>query len=449
MTQVGEAIARYHKLIESGPYIDLGWAQALQEQLKAAKLGGRAISPVLRPHFLSARDYTAMAKVAETVSSAIARVEQLALSTPALLARIQLLPAERMLAQVEPGYSFAGVSGQLDTVMNNSSMTFVNHRADAPAGVLYGDTLGDLYYEAPPVKEFRKKYKLKKLGGTKFLLSALIKSYKDSGGKQKRPRIAIAELKAPFSGGAGDYAQLADFFTKEGYPTEVVSPDQLEYRNGVLRRGEFAIDILYRRIRLQEFLVRFDLSHPLVRAYKEHAVCMVNSFRSEVGAKRAIFDLLTDDAVTAKFPAAERKAIKDHIPWTRVVQAAKTTYNGHVVDLPDYVMKHRAKLILKPNDDSPDQHSFRGAETDSIGWEKALRQAMRTPYVVQEVADPAKVVFPLMQYGSLMMKEMQVDVHPHSFYGKVHGCSSWLSISDSQSFSTLTGLAPTFILEGK
>ena len=419
MTQVGEAIARYHKLIESGPYIDLGWAQALQEQLKAAKLGGRAISPVLRPHFLSSRDYAAMAKTAETISSAMARVEQMALATPSLLARIQLLPAERMLAQVDPGYAFAGVTGQLDTVLNNGSMKFSNHHADAPAGVLFGDMLADVYYEAPPVKEFRKKYKLKKLGGTKFLL------------------------------GASDFAQLAEFFASEGYPTEIVSPEQLEYRNGVLRHGDFAIDILYRRIRLQEFLVRFDLSHPMVRAYKEHAVCMVNSFRAEVGAKRAIFDLLTDDAVTEKFPAIERRAIKEHIPWTRVVQAAKTTHKGHTVDLPDFVMKHRAKLILKPNDDSPDQHSFRGSETDDIGWEKALRQAMRTPYVVQEVADPAKVVFPLMQYGSLMMKEMQVDVHPHSFYGKVHGCSSWLSIIGSQSFSTLTGLAPTFVLEGK
>lgn len=449
MTQVGEAIARYHKLIESGPYIDLGWAQALQEQLKTAKLGGRAISPVLRPHFLSGRDYAAMAKTAETISSAMARVEQMALATPALLARIQLLPAERMLAQVDPGYALQGVTGQLDAVLNNGSMKFSNHHADAPAGVLYGDTLADVYYEAPPVKEFRKKYKLKKLGGTKFLLGALIKSYKDFGGKQKRPRIAIVELKQPFAGGPGDFTQLAEFFTSEGYPTEVVSPDQLEYRNGVLRRGEFAIDIVYRRIRLQEFLVRFDLSHPMVRAYKEHAVCMVNSFRAEVSTKRAIFDLLTDDAITQKFPAIERRAIKEHIPWTRLVQAAKTTHKGHTVDLPDFVMKHRAKLILKPNDDSPDQHSFRGSETDDIGWEKALRQAMRTPYVVQEVAEPAKVVFPLMQYGSLMMKEMQVDVHPHSFYGKVHGCSSWLSIIGSQSFSTLTGLAPTFVLEGK
>jgi hypothetical protein len=176
---------------------------------------------------------------------------------------------------------------------------------------------------------------------------------------------------------------------------------------------------------------------------------MVNSFRSELGGKKAVFDLLTDDEVTAKFPALEKRAIKDFIPWTRMVHAAKTSYKGHIVDLPEFVMKHRAKLVLKPNDDSAELNSFRGADTDDLGWEKALRQAMRIPYVVQEVAEPARAVFPLMQYGSLMMKEMQVDVHPHSFLGKVHGCSSWLSVAGTSSFSTLTGLAPTFLLEGK
>ncbi len=450
MTQVSEAIARYHKLIESEPYIDLAWAQALQERMKAEKLGSRPVSPVLRPHFITNREYTALVKAAETVSGAIERVEQMALSTPSLLARMQLLPAERMLAAVDPGYSYFSVTGLLDTSFNNGSLRFVSHDAEAPSGVVFGDTLADLFYEAPPVREFRKKYKLKKLGGTKYLLQALLKAYKDFGGKQKKPRIAIVEFRQPFqSAELSEYALLAEHFTREGFPTVIVSPDQLEFRNSTLRRGDFTIDIVYRRIKLQEFLVRFDLSHPLMRAYKEHAVCMVNSFRSELGAKKAIFDLLTDDAVTARFPAAERKAIKDHIPWTRLVQAAKTTYHGHTVDLPEFVMKHRAKLVLKPNDDSADQNSFRGADTDEIGWEKALRQAMRTPYVVQEVAEPARAVFPLLQYGSLMMKEMQVDVHPHSFLGKVHGCSSWLTVAGSNTFSTLTGLAPTFLLEGK
>ena len=80
-------------------------------------------------------------------------------------------------------------------------------------------------------------------------------------------------------------------FRREGYRTEVISPDQLEYRNGVLRRGDFTIDLIYRRVRVSEFLVRFDLNHPLVRAYRDRAVCVVNSFRSEMAQRRAIFDL--------------------------------------------------------------------------------------------------------------------------------------------------------------
>src|SRR6185437_13956822 len=129
---------------------------------------------------------------------------------------------------------------------------FVSHHSDAPAGVVYGDTLADLFYDAPPVKEFRKKYKLIKLGGTKFLLQALLKAYKDFGGKQKKPQIAIVEFRQPFQSGASEYSLLAEHFSREGFPVEIVSPDQLEYRNGVLRHGDFTIDIVYRRVKLQE-----------------------------------------------------------------------------------------------------------------------------------------------------------------------------------------------------
>jgi hypothetical protein len=316
--------------------------------------------------------------------------------------------------------------------------------------VIYSEILSDAYYDAPPVKELRKKYKLTKLGGTKPLLQSVLKAYKEFGGKSKTPTIAVLEVRAPFQpADTSENALLVEFFRRSGLTAELVSPEQLEYRNGQLKRGEQTIDVVYRGLRLQEFLVRFDLNHPLVRAYKDHAFCMVNSFRSEVTTKRALLDLLTDDTITDSFPAAERKAINDFVPWTRVVQAAKTRHKGHVVDLPEFVMKHRTKLVLRPNDEGSDQNTFRGSDLDDLGWEKALRQAMRTPYVVQEVADSARAVFPLMQYGSLVMKEMQVEVHPHAFGGKVQGASSWLSVAGSSGFSTLAGLAPTFLLEGK
>jgi hypothetical protein len=449
MTLVSEATARFHKLIESEPYIDLAWAHALQERIKSEKLDGRPVSPVLRPHLITQKDYAALVRASETLLSAIARVERLALETPSLLARLQLLPAEKMLATVGPGYSSIGITALLDAAVNDGSLRISSFSAEAPAGVLYGDALADLYYESPPVKQFRKKYKLQKLGGAKHLLNGLLKAYKEFGGRNKKPNIAIVEFRQPFAPAASDHALLSAFFAREGFPSEVVSPEQLEYRNGVLRRGDFTIDILYRRIKVQEFLVRFDLNHPLVRAYKERAVCMVNSFRADIGSKRVIFDLLTDEKVTAKFPVVERRAIKEFVPWTRLVQAVRTSHNGRMVDLPEFVMKHRHKLVLKPNDDSTDLHPVRGAEVDDLGWEKALRQAMRSPFVVQEAVEPAHAVFPLMQYGSLIMKDMVVHLHPHAFLGKVYGASSWLSPAGSNGFSTLTGLAPTFLLEGK
>ena len=449
MTLVGEAIARYHKLIESEPYIDLAWTHALLERRRELKLDGGPLSPVLRPHFLSHRDYTALEKASATLLSALDRVQRLALSNPALLQRIPLLPAERMLAAAEPGYSSFGVFGALHASMNDGSMRFGSHTAQVPAGVVYGEALSDLYYEAPPVKEFRRKVKLKKLGGAKPLLQAILKTYKEFGGKNKRPNIAIVELRQPHGSGSSENLLLGELFSTHGFPTQVISPDQLEYRGGVLRQGDFAIDVVYRNVKLQEFLVRFDLNHALVRAYRERAVCMINSFRAELGSKKALFDLLTDDAVTAKFPSPERKAIKDFVPWTRVVHAARTTHKGHTVDLPEFVMKHRAKLVLRPNDDSTEVQPVRGADVDDLGWEKALRQAMRMPFVVQEAAEPARAVFPMLQYGSLMMKEMLVDVQPHAFLNEVHGCSSWLDVASPASFSTLTGLAPTFLIEGK
>ena len=449
MNQLDEAVARYQKLLESEPYKDLSWAGTLAERMQAEHLtqGGRLICPFLRPNFITRRQYESMVRAAEALFSAIDRVKQMALENPALLARMELLPAEKMLASIDPGYPFLAVTSLLDTHLSNGSLYFVEYNADTPVGVAYGEALADLFYEAPPVREFRKRYTLQKLGGKKHLLAALLKAYRLFGGK-KQPNIGILEFRQPFQAGdQGEYLLLRDFFRAEGYPTEILTPDQLEYRSGVLRSGNFAIDLVFRRVKAQEFLLRYDLSHPLVRAYREGKVCMVNSFRSELAHKKAIFDLLTDETVTAGFPAAEKKAIRQYIPWTRVVTASKTTYQGQTIDLPAFILKNRQKLVLKPNDDSGEQHAIRGWETDETGWDRALKRALRTPYVVQARVQATHAAFPLLRYGELEVKQMQVDLHPHAYLGKVQGCSSWLTAENGGGFSTVTGLAPTFILE--
>jgi hypothetical protein len=449
MSQLDEAIARYHKILETDSYRNLSWAAELQAQMEAAKLsfGGRLICPFLRPHFITRRQYDSLVKTGEILITAVDRMEQMVLQNPALLSQLELLPAEKMLAAINPGYKTLEVTCRLDSHLTNGSLNLVQYNADSPTGVAWADGLSELFYNAPPVKEFRKRHPLSKVSGKKHLLSALLGTYKNFGGRRK-PKIAILEFRPTFATTTSEFEIFRDFFRKEGYESEIVSPDQLEFKNGILRRGNFEINVVYRRVSVQEFLQRFDLSHPLVQAYRAGAVCMANSFRSELAHKKAMFALLTDENLTQKFPAAERKAIRDHVPWTRLVKEGKTTYHEKTIDLQEYVLKHRERLVLKPNDDYTGQGSFFGWEMNDASWERALRQAMRSPYVVQEKVEPARSAFPIQSDGTLEFRDMRVDVYPQAYLGKIQSCSSWLSWGTTAGLSTSAGLAPTFILEG-
>lgn len=454
MTQLDEAISRYHRILESEPYRDMRWVKNLQEEMEARQLsaGGRLLCPFLRPNFVTQKQYDNLVKTGEALISAVDRMLRMALASPQLLSRMQLYPAEKMLASIDPGYEMSEVSAQLDLQIRNGSLHVMQYNADALTGAAWSEGLSDLFYDCPPVKEFRRRYNLTRVGGKKPFLTALLKAYKmfaASGPTAKqKPNIAILEFRDPT--GRSEYEIYRDYFRAEGFQTELVAPEQLEYRNGVLRAGAFDIDLIYRRISAQEFLLRFTLNHPLVQAYRDRRVCIVNSFRSELSHKKAMFALLTDETLTAKFPINERKAIREHVPWTRVVKAGKSSYREEVIpDLLEYIRQNRENLVLRPNDEYSDMHSYIGYEHDEGSWARAIREAQRAPYVVQERVKPARTVFPLMNYGHLEFKEMQVDVQPQAFLGKVAGCSSYVSTAGPGSYSPASGFTPTFIIDAK
>jgi hypothetical protein len=449
MTQLDEAISRYHRILESEPYRDLRWVKNLQEQMEARQLsaGGRLLCPFLRPNFVTQKQYDNLVKTGEALISAVDRMLRLALASPQLLSRMQLFPAEKMLAAIDPGYEMSEVSAQLDLQIQNGSLHVLQYNSDALTGAAWSEGLSDLFYDCPPVKEFRRRYTLTRMGGKKPFLNALLKAYKMFAGA-KKPNIGILEFRDPT--GRSEYEIFREYFQREGFNTELVTPEQLEYRNGVLRSGNFNIDLIYRRISAQEFLLRFTLNHPLVHAYRDHKVCVVNSFRSELSHKKAMFALLTDESLTAKFPPNERKAIREHVPWTRVVKAGGTSYHDETIeDLLEYIRENRETLVLRPNDDYGDLHSYIGYEHDEGSWARALREAQRSPYVVQESVKPVRTVFPMLNFGHLEFKEMQVDVQPQAFLGKVAGCSSYVSSAGPDGYSLASGIAPTFIIDPK
>src|SRR5262249_15564214 len=161
----------YNKLLETGPYRDPAWMETLQKRMETERLtsSGRLICPFLRPSFITRRQYESIVKTGEALIAAIERMEGMVVANPVLLARIELRPAEKMLAAIDPGYQVPEVAARLDSHVYNGSLRVVQYNADSPSGAAYADTLSDLFYDVPPVKEFRKRYHLTKVGGKKHL----------------------------------------------------------------------------------------------------------------------------------------------------------------------------------------------------------------------------------------------------------------------------------------
>src|ERR1700685_763295 len=146
MSLLDEAVTKYNKLLESGPYRDLSWAEALHERMESEKLsaGGRLICPFLRPNFITRRQYETLVKTSESLITAIDRMQRMVLLSPMLLARMELLPAEKMLAGIDPGYQIPEVASRLDSQVCNGTLHVLRYNADSPTGAAYNEALSDL-----------------------------------------------------------------------------------------------------------------------------------------------------------------------------------------------------------------------------------------------------------------------------------------------------------------
>src|SRR5256886_5764175 len=211
------------------------------------------------------------------------------------------------------------------------------------------------------MKRFAEKYELRRLEGRPLMLTVLVDCHREFLGRkpERAPQIAIVDLKGMPT--QKEFELFREYFEAKGHPSIIASPDELEFSNGRLRVRDFEIDIVYKRLLVNEYLPFMRVHPALLDAYRARAICMVNSFRSKVIHKKALFAVLTDACYASLFSPDERTMIAGHVPWTRRVRAGKSDYFGEEIDLLEFVGEKRDGLVLKPNDDY-------GGHGIYIGW---------------------------------------------------------------------------------
>ncbi len=447
-----EAVAHYHELLADTELAESSRAM-LDEGLDKSKLifGGRRLSPYLRPHFVTEDDWARVRQICETVWGAIQKVKDAAMADPALVAELGLTEVERELVAIDPGYSEVSPTARLDSFLTDDTYSFVELNGESPAGIAYVDVAFNVFSALPVMQRFAERYRIAPQFGRHLLLGVLLRAYTEFlGHKPERvPHIAIVDLKGLPT--QKEFELFREYFESEGYPAQVCAPEELEFTDGRLRCGEFEIDIVYKRLLVNEYLPIIKDSPALLDAYRARAVCMVNSFRSKIIHKKAIFAVLTNERHAQLFTTDERAAISAHVPWTRKVRAERTEHNGAQVDLLEFIARSRDRLVLKPNDDYGGHGIYIGWNTDEIAWDEALRHALANgDYLVQERVRTARESFPaLKDDGSFEFAEQLVDLDPLLFYGKVGSAFTRLSSNELANVTAGGGMVPTFIIGKK
>ncbi|HWN11748.1 MAG TPA: hypothetical protein VNO50_21155 [Pyrinomonadaceae bacterium] len=425
----------------------------LDEGLERAKLifGGRRLSPYLRPHFVTEEDFARICRICETVWSAIEKVKDAAISDDSLIVDLGLTGIERDLISIDPGYRAVSPTARLDSFLTDSAYSFVELNGESPAGIAYVDAAYDIFSRLPVMQKFGESYNVRPLYGSRFMLDVLLDSYEEFLGRKpdEAPRIAIVDL--PDRPTQNEFELFKAFFEGEGYPTTICTPQELVFENNRLCVGDFQIDIVYKRLLVNEYLPIIEEAPALLDAYRARAICMVNSFRSKLIHKKALFAVLTDQRRSGLFSAEEQEAIRAHVPWTRLVRAEKSDYFGTEVDLLEYISANQEKLVLKPNDDYGGHGITIGWNTDEATWANALQTALANgDYLVQERVPTARETFPALQEdGTIEFAEQLVDLDPLLFNGKVKSAFTRLSFSELANVSSGGGMVPTFIISAR
>jgi hypothetical protein len=462
-----EAVAYYHELLADENLARQSF-DVLHDGLEHRKLifGGRPLSPYLRPHFVTEDGWALATSACETVWSALQKVKDAAVEDESILNELGVTEIERELVKIDPGYKQVSPTARLDSFLTDDAYSFVELNGESPAGIAYGDTATEIFQAMPVMKKFAERYNVRGFEGSSKMLRVLLECYEEFLGckPKEKPVIAIVDLKnLPTQ---KEFEIFRDYFQEQGYTALICSPAELEFDGGRLYFDGVAIDIVYKRLLVNEYLPIMNEQRALLDAYRAGAICMVNSFRGKLVHKKAIFAVLTNEKYERLFNDTELTAIRNHIPWTRrfrqertLVRTASTRSSSagvagasQEIDLVEWTRANSSKLVLKPNDDYGGHGIYIGWNSDRAEWDAAIQSALANgDYLVQERVKTAKEMFPMMfdDLGKWGMVEQLVDLDPLLFNGVVGSAFTRLSTSELANVSSGGGMVPTFVIGEK
>ena len=441
---LARAVDRYHELCAdaslAGPEVVTAFVQA--QRAGGLTFGGTVQCRSLRPAFITAERLETLRRSVSDLCDALRVLETRALRDASLAAELGLSADERALIQIDPGYDDATVVSRLDTYFDERPRV-LEYNADSPAGMSYQAGQAALVRALPVMERFASEYRLEELRADIALRETLLDVWsrfaqRKGIGKNTTPRIAIVDLAAAAT--SAEFQLVAKDLADHGVRSVIATPEDLSYHEGSLLAFGQRVDLVYKRLLVADFLSRYDLKHPLVRAYADGAVCVASSFRCVISHKKKALFALREPSRASWFTQQQRSAIEEYVAPTWPLYACSRSE----------LEAMRSEYVLKPNDAHGGENVVLGWECDEGQWRQALDAAGDGDYVIQERVAPTRGRYPLFDADApaqgATLRTVIEDCNAYVFRGALGGILTRLSDAAVINVSRGGQAIPTFIL---
>ncbi len=436
MSQRQAAIDFYHELCTTGTLAQDAWGVLLPGlSARGLVFGDRPLTTVLRPLLHTGMDWHYLRWRSTVILGVFRKMAEALRDDPALRTQVYLTPEEEELIRIPAGFDTILPTARLDSFFTVHAdgayqLNYVELNGESPASMAYSDVLSELFLETPLMQAFGGRYYVEPVAvGRRNAVDALLRIYYEwRGNRSKLPDIVIVDWEGVPT--TTEFHLFVRYFARYGVTVTICDPGAMEFRNNTLYADGRPVDFVYKRVLTTELLQRYKLDHPIIDALRAGVICMANPFACKLVHKKASFAVASDERNAWMFSPSEHEAIRQHIPWTRIVEERHTVApDGEPIDLLPWASDHKDDLVLKPNDEYGGKGVLIGWECEQAEWDAALQAALDDPAIVQARAMIAYEDFPsLTPGGAIDISRRLVDSDPFIFNGDtVDGCLVRLS----------------------
>lgn len=344
-----------------------------------AQYKGKPVPFLYHPMFFTEKDIENFQKITHNIINISNKVTERFLVDEDFRAKFRYPEFLNELIAIDNGYDINIPIGRFDIFYEDyDNFKFCEINTDGSSAMNEDNIMARILRETKALKSFSKEYELEYFELLDSWVKESIKIYDRYDRKVDKPNIAIVDFVE--SGTPNEFEDFKKIYIENGYNCIIADPRDLKYKDGKLYKDDYRIDLIYRRIVTFELVEKIDEIEDFIQAYKDRAVCVIGSLKSQIMHNKIIFSILFEDDTLEQLSEDEREFIKNHIPYTKIFSGDKKIF--------DDVLNNKNKFIMKPMDLNASQGVFVGRDLTDKEWEGKLNEVWEQDYICQEFVLP-------------------------------------------------------------